>query len=99
MDKQKDSKEIENNPELYTGLGVVYLIKYGNYIDSGFIEKLASSENSIKQLVKSDEHVFAGKGVLDVNVDFDKCEINYTYADCDDEIEEGKLYFYKMDVV
>jgi hypothetical protein len=92
MDKQKQSNE------LYHVLGVVYLIRYGKYLDSGYIEKFASSEKAIKQLVKDDELV-SGKCVIDVNVDFDKCEINYTYKDWDDEIEEGKLYFDKVDVV
>lgn len=80
-------------------LGVVYLIRYVIYLDSGYIEKFASSENAIKQLVKNDELFISGKGVVDVNVDFDKCEINYTYKDWDDEIEEGKLYFDKVEVV
>ena len=89
----------QNGNELYPVLGVVYLIRYGTYLDSGYIEKFASSEKAIKELVKNDELVIAGKGVVDVNVDFDKCEINYTYKDWDDEIEEGKLYFDKVEVV
>ena len=89
----------QNGNELYPVLGVVYLIRYGTYLDSGYIEKFASSENAIKQLVKNDELVIAGKGVVDVNVDFDKLEINYTYKDWDDEIEEGKLYLDKVEVV
>ena len=92
------SKQEQSN-ELYPVLGVVYLIRYGTYLDSGYIEKFASSENSIKQLVKDDELVMAGKGVVDISVDFEKCEINYTYKDWDDEIEEGKLYFDKVEVV
>ena len=93
MDKQ------EQSDGLYPVLGVVYLIRYGKYLDSGYIEKFASSEKAIKQLVKDDDLLVSGKGVIDVNVDFDKCEINYTYKDWDDEIEEGKLYFDKVDVV
>ena len=93
MNKQEQSNK------LYPVLGVVYLIRYGIYLDSGYIEKLASSEDSIKQIVKDDELVIAGKGVVDVSVDFEECEINYTYKDWDDEIEEGKLYFDKVEVV
>lgn len=92
------NKEEQSN-ELYPLLGVFYLIRYGTYLDSGYIEKFASSEDSIKQLVKDDELVIAGKGVVDVSVDFEKWEINYTYKDWDDEIEEGKLYFDKVEVV
>lgn len=78
---------------------VVYLIKYARYLDSGYIETLASNEKAIEQLVRNDELVNSGQGVVDVNVDFEKCEINYTYKDWDDEIEEGKLYLIKFEVI
>lgn len=80
-------------------LRVVYLIQYGPHLDNGFIEKLASSESAIKELVKSDGLIIKEKGVVDVQVDFDKCEINYTYKGWNDEIEGGKLYFDKLEVV
>jgi len=89
----------EQSNDLYPVLGVVYLIRYGIYIDSGYIDKVASSEKSIKHLVKNDEVIMAGNGVIDVHVDFEKCEIIYTYKDWDDKIEEGKLYFDKVDIV
>ena len=51
-------------------LGVVYSIGYGQYADSGSIEKLAKNEEAIINLVKDDELVHAGKGVTEVTVDF-----------------------------
>ena len=99
MTKQIDSKETENKPDLYTLLGVVYSIGYGQYTDSGCIEKLAKNEEAIINLVKNDEDLIAGKGVVNVIVDFVDEKVYYDYKDWDDEIEQGILYLTKFEVV
>ena len=99
MDKQKVSKETKSKPELYTVLGVVYSIGYGQYVDSGSIEKLAKNEEAIINLVKNDEYLNAGKGVVKVTVDFEDEKVYYDYRDWDDEIEQGMLYLTKFEVV
>tara|TARA_R110002153_G_C12925371_1_gene455278 strand:- start:97 stop:399 length:303 start_codon:yes stop_codon:yes gene_type:complete len=99
MSKQKDSKETQTKPELYTLLGVVYSIRYGQYENSGSIEKLAKNEEAIINLVKNDEYVQAGQGVTKVTVDFVDEKVYYEYKDWDDEIEQGILYLTKFDVV
>jgi len=99
MNKQIDNKETETKPESYTVLGVVYSIGYGQYVDSGSIEKLAKNKEAIINLVKNDEYVQAGKGVVDVTVDFADEKVYYDYKDWDDEIEQGILYLTKFEVV
>lgn len=78
---------------------IVYVVKYGNYIDDGYINKFASCEKSIKQLIREDESLPVGKGIVHINVNFDTCEIFYTYLDYDDETATGKLYFDKVEVI
>ena len=80
-------------------LGVVYSIGYGQYADSGSIEKLAKNEEAIINLVKDDEWVHAGKGVTEVTVDFVDEKVYYDYKDWDDEMEQGILYLTKFEVV
>ncbi len=80
-------------------LGVVYSIGYGQYADSGSIEKLAKNEEAIINLVKDDELVHAGKGVTEVTVDFVDEKVYYDYKDWDDEMEQGILYLTKFEVV
>jgi len=99
MSKQTNNKETETKPELYTVLGVVYSIGYGQYADSGYIEKLAKNEEAIINLVKNDEYVCAGQGVVSVTVDFLDEKVYYDYKDWDDEIEQGILYLTKHEVV
>jgi len=99
MNKQIDSKETKTTPELYTVLGVVYSIGYGQYADSGSIEKLAKNEEAIINLIKNDEYLQAGQGVTQVTVDFVDEKVYYEYKDWDDEIEQGILYLTKFEVV
>lgn len=76
-----------------------YLILLGRYYDSGFFPKLATSEDSIKKIIKEDCELILAKAVVEVSVDFDKCEIHYTYIDIDDEVEKGRLHFEKLEIV
>ena len=99
MSKQEDSEEKQTKPELYTLLGVVYSIGYGQYADSGSIKKLATNAEAIINLVKNDEYLIAGKGVVNVTVDFVAEKVYYDYKDWDNEIEQGILYLTKFDVV
>lgn len=89
----------DNNNDCYTLLGVVYSIGYGKYADSGRIEKLAKNEEAIINLVKNDEYVCAGQGVVSVTVDFLDEKVYYDYKDWDNEIEQGVLYLTKHEVV
>ena len=98
LEVKNRSKQAQKKPELYT-LGVVYSISYGQYADSGSIEKLAKNEEAIINLVKNDEYINTGKGVLAVRVDFADEKVYYIYRDWDDTIEQGILYLTKFEVV
>ena len=82
-----------------TKIKVVYSISYGQYPNSGSIEKLAKNKEAIIKLVKNDEYVNTGKGVLAVRVDFADEKVHYIYRDWDDTIEQGILYLTKFEVV
>lgn len=79
----------------------VYSIEYGQYKDTGCIDKLAQNEESIIKLVKADESVNAtsGKGIINVTVDFSKEIVYYDYIDYDDEIEQEILYLTKYEII
>lgn len=76
-----------------------YLIKYGQYADTILTNKVPTSEESMIMVVRDElQNITTGR-LIDVSVDFKKEEINYTYKDCFNEIESGKLYFDKLEIV
>lgn len=79
-------------------LGVVYIIRQGQHLDSGIIGKVASSEESIKVLVK-EEMALLGNDVTYIRVDFKDGKIHYTYVDWTGDIDNGVLYFDELDIV
>lgn len=85
----------KNNHETIT----VYSIGYGEYADSGFMEKLANNENAIIHVVKNDDNISGVKEIQSVKVDFKKEEVYYTYKDFFNEIETGVLYLTKHELL
>lgn len=77
----------------------VYLVQYSEYSSGGYIEKIASNKQAIKTIIKEDDLVVKGKGIIDIDIDFNTGLIVYTYLDYGNDEVENTLYLKTLRLV